>query len=628
VEVKSSRPVFNSVVDLGLRDVGVENNSRELAARLAKASAAAFVLLVLSAMALCAIVAATGADPWVVLAFPLAWAVGMSALLLRIAKRARPVVVAVSADGTNQATWLVMVVLGLLALVPLLAWEPLLFPLVVIHGILSLAPWRGRGRVPEILSTLRDLLAPDESVLGDGFGLVRRARRQRDALRVVIATDRRLLVAASTRSTERFPLVDVPYRRVSRFGIEWKFGGRAGELSLTVDGVDGELAETHVISSIAPANLVSIAKGLQAHGVQADDPAAVLDAERGWEDAKQRPESKERLLDRAAMSTREFDRGVWLLLGLFAVTFYVNPFDVGLGASRQGVPVLLAVPVLCAICGYVSATRASIAYIAPLNLLIAPAFFFAPASDVAAVMVVLSVLAAIGLWAGSALRRGAAASPRPPAGPGSLRYAISGLVLTRISGVLVAALVALVVTASAAGFELSSLRLAVDGVTSKQLRADGRSNLTGNAASLTYTRAPDLQEFITDEHWDGGPNDGARWELRSSSSKEYNVVSLAHYIFEPRLDDQAAIAEFLADKDREHTEGAGFRVTHSDRVVDGRKGYVWTYGERGRYWYYAAWFPQPVHSVRLECVARGQIDRFKRLCAQAVASLKFPMVRG
>jgi hypothetical protein len=286
------------------------------------------------------------------------------------------------------------------------------------------------------------------------------------------------------------------------------------------------------------------------------------------------------------------------------------------------------VPVLCAICGYVSATRASIAYIAPLNLLIAPAFFFAPASDVAAVMVVLSVLAAIGLWAGSALRRGAAASPRPPAAPGSLRYAISGLVLTRISGVLVAALVALVVTASAAGFELSSLRLAVDGVTSKQLRADGRSNLTGNAASLTYTRAPDLQEFITDEHWDGGPNDGARWELRSSSSKEYNVVSLAHYIFEPRLDDQAAIAEFLADKDREHTEGAGFRVTHSDRVVDGRKGYVWTYRERGHYWYYAAWFPQPVHSVRLECVARGQIDRFKRLCAQAVASLKFPRARG
>jgi hypothetical protein len=608
--------------------VGVANNSRELAARLGKASAAVFVVLVLSAMALCFIVAATGADAWLVVAFPLAWAAGMCVLVLRIVKRARPMVVAISADGTNQATWLAVVPLVSLALATLLAREPLLLPLVVVYGVMSLVLWRGRGRVPEILSKVRDLLAPDESVLGDGVGLVRGARSRHDAFRLVIATDRRLLLAASTRSTERFPVVDAPYRRVSRFGIEWTYRGHTGELSLTVDGGDGAPAETHVIGSIAPANLVSIAAALQAQGVPVDDPAALLEAGRGWEEAKQRPEPKARLLDRAAMSTREFDRGVWLLLGLFAVTFYVNPFDVGLGPSKEAVPVLLAVPALCAICGYVSATRASLAYIAPLNLLLVPAFFFADASEVATVMLVLSVLAAIGLWAGSALRRGGTASPKPEAARGSLRYAVSGLGLTRISGVLVAAVLALVVTASAAGFELSSLRSAIDGVTSKQLRADGRSNLTGNAASITYTRAPDLQEFITDEHWDGGPNDGARWELRSSSSREYNVVSLAHYIFEPRLHDQAAIAGFLADKDREHTEGAGFRVTHTDRVVDGRKGYVWTYGERGRYWYYAAWFPQPVHSVRLECVARGQINRFKRLCAEAVASLKFPMARG
>ena len=251
MEVKSSRPVFNSVVDLGLRDVGVENNSRELAARLARASAAVFVVLVLSAMALCFIVAATGADPWVVVAFPLAWAVGMSALLLRVVKRARPVVVVVKSDGTNQAMWLAVVPLVFLALAALLAWEPLLIPLVVLYGILSLVLWRGRGRVPELLSKVCALLALDEWVLGDGFGLARRARSQRDALRLVIATDRRVLVAGSTRSAERYPVVDVPYRHVSRFGIEWKFGGRAGELALTVDGVDGELAETHVISSIA-----------------------------------------------------------------------------------------------------------------------------------------------------------------------------------------------------------------------------------------------------------------------------------------------------------------------------------------------------------------------------------------
>ena len=127
---------------------------------------------------------------------------------------------------------------------------------------------------------------------------------------------------------------------------------------------------------------------------------------------------------------------------------------------------------------------------------------------------------------------------------------------------------------------------------------------------------------------DAGPNDGARWELRSSFTEGYNVVSLAHYVFEPHLDDEAAIADFLTDKDEEHTKGAGFRVTHRERVVDGRKGYVWTYGEPGTYWYYALWFPQPVHSVRLECVGRGEMRRFKRLCAEATKSLEFHQPHG
>ena len=156
-----------------------------------------------------------------------------------------------------------------------------------------------------------------------------------------------------------------------------------------------------------------------------------------------------------------------------------------------------------------------------------------------------------------------------------------------------------------------------------RLPVDGRSNLTGNAASLTYTPGPDLQEFIKDEHWDAGPNDGARWELRSSFTKGYNVVSLAHYIFEPRLDDPAAVADFVADKDREHSRIAGSRVTHTERVVDGRKGYVWNHGNSRGYWHYAAWFPQPVHSVRVECIAKQRDDRFKRLCAEAIRSLKF-----
>jgi hypothetical protein len=38
---------------------------------------------------------------------------------------------------------------------------------------------------------------------------------------------------------------------------------------------------------------------------------------------------------------------------------------------------------------------------------------------------------------------------------------------------------------------------------------------------------------------------------------------------------------------------------------------------------YSAWFPHPVHSIRVECVAKQQTDRFKRLCAEAIGSLEF-----
>jgi hypothetical protein len=64
-----------------------------------------------------------------------------------------------------------------------------------------------------VLRELRSLIATDEAVLGDGIGLAQGARSARNALRLIVTTDRRVLVTASTRSTGRFVLVDVPYTR-------------------------------------------------------------------------------------------------------------------------------------------------------------------------------------------------------------------------------------------------------------------------------------------------------------------------------------------------------------------------------------------------------------------------------
>ena len=608
-------------MDLGLRDVGVKNHPRRHAAHLGKMAIQLFALIVPSVFAMCVIARSLGADAWIVAAIVPAWTTGVLVMGLRMAKRTPPVVVRVTAEGANQATWLLMAPCLFLVPAAVLTRDPLTIPLVVATAIMALLFWRGRGRVPEVLRKLRPLLAEDESVLGDGAGMVRGGRRWHDAFRLVVATDRRVLVATPTRSTEGVLLVDAPYERVSGFGIEWRFWGRIGVLSLTVAGVDGGPSETHIITSIAPANLLSIAQALESHGVHADDAVTVFEAERAWEDAQRRAESRVRLLDRAAMNSRDFDRGLWLLLGLSTVTFYVLPVH---GVA----PVVLAVPVLCGFSGYLSGTKASLAYIVPLNLLVSPTFLFADAGGVVGMMVLLSSLAALGLWAGVALREGTetpagAAEPEPRPAPGSLRHALSGVRLIRITGVMLAVGVALVAIGGMVGIDRVTLRLAIDEAIAHQVPVDGRSNLTGGTASVTYTPGPDLHEFITDNAPEGHPTDGARWELRSSFTKGYNFVSLASYIEEPRLDNAAALTEFVERKDSEHSGLAGFPVSHTTLVVRGRRGYVWNHNSRNGYWYYAAWFPQPVNSVRIECIAKKQLTRFRRLCTEAIGSLKF-----
>ena len=622
--VSRTRPVYQSVVDLGLRDIGVRNEPRRLAGSLGKAFLGLLAFVVVSAVAMCALLIRTEADALVFVPFFFAWlAVGL-ALTIRALKRSSPVVVRVNAGGTNHAVWLLVAPAFLVLAQVVLLGDLRLIPLVVFMGVFAVIGWRSRGRIPALLRQLRDQLGSSEAVLGDGMGVVRQAANRYERFRLIVATDRRILVATSSRSAELVMAVDAPYRDVKRFGIEWKFGGRVGVLSMDVASMDGS-TDTQLIGNIGPLNLLSIAQALHSHGVPVDDPEMLAEAERAWEETRAGTAPRARLLDPAAMNTPEFDHALWLLIVCSGITYYLTPFGGG------GVELLIATILTCFACGYASGTPASIAYLAPLNLLFAPAFFITAASDVVVLMFALTTIGALGLFAGSALRglvrrrRDESAreeSARPARG--SLRYALTGLSLVRISGALLAAMLVLVTASSAVGFELRTLKLAVDEATVKQVPVDGMSNLTGNAASLTYTPSPGLHEFITDEDWGAGPNDGARWELRSSFTKGENTISLAHYIFDdPALDNPGAVAEFLADKDDEHSRIAGVRVGHTKRIVDGRPGYVWTHGNRLGYWHYAVWFPQPVHTIRVECIAKKDVTRFRRLCDEALESLVF-----
>ena len=113
----------------------------------------------------------------------------------------------------------------------------------------------------------------------------------------------------------------------------------------------------------------------------------------------------------------------------------------------------------------------------------------------------------------------AAAEDRAPRG--SLRDALSGVGLVRISAILLALTAGLVGASTATGVELTSVRLAVEQATAKHLPVDGRSNLDGGAATLRYAPGPGLVELVTDEPPLAGPSDGARWELRSKFTKGY-----------------------------------------------------------------------------------------------------------
>ena len=159
---------------------------------------AVFALIVLSLIAVCGIVAWTGAGSVGPPRIRAGLTAGVFALALRMAvKRSPPIVVKVTAEGTNQGTWLVIAHSLLLIPAAVLVGEPLLLiPAVALGVITTVLVWRARGRVPELLSKVRALLATDESVLGDGIGVARGARSRHEAFRLIVATDRRLLVAA------------------------------------------------------------------------------------------------------------------------------------------------------------------------------------------------------------------------------------------------------------------------------------------------------------------------------------------------------------------------------------------------------------------------------------------------
>ena len=102
MSTRAAKPVFASVLDLGLRDVGMRNDPRGLARQIGKAALAGFVLRFVSLIALCAFLAVTGVGARVVLPLLVALTAVVVLMMIRAAKRSTPLVVKVRARARTR----------------------------------------------------------------------------------------------------------------------------------------------------------------------------------------------------------------------------------------------------------------------------------------------------------------------------------------------------------------------------------------------------------------------------------------------------------------------------------------------------------------------------------------------
>lgn len=514
---KLIKPSFRTVIDLGLRPIEQRNDPKRLAIDELKGLGLIFIMVIGLVVVACIAIVTLGRTAGFIVLL-VTFAASFLAILRQFAQRRSSIVIRVRPDGTNQAIRLFIglpIVTGLFAL---LTREPVYVGFTLVLVLVAVVAWRRRDLAPAGLREIHALLAPDETTLGDGFAADKSRKWHRDCWKILVATDRRLLISTFGAKHDKINIVQVALPQIAGYGLKWGVLGTQGELTLhfksPFNAADPRTSIEYY--KIAPTSLVSLVEALRSHGV----PGPAIEHPPG--DGKDPP--------------RPPGAPSFVKPGAFGVAGHeVDVIDeAGHKAPRT--------------------TREKVAM---------------------AVLVVL--LTAI--------------------------FAFVGLLV--------------------AGVDMRSAKVMVDQYTKHRLPTDGRSDLTGQGAAIAYPAADDLIELETDEHWGEGPHDGARWELRTTFTKGYNVISLANYVFVPTLDDKQAIERFVKSKDSRHRELAGKEVTHETVTVDGRTGHAWNHDGKDGYWYYAAWFPQPTGTVRLECIAKNQRARFEEMCAEALKSLRF-----
>lgn len=152
--------------------------------------------------------------------------------------------------------------------------------------------------------------------------------------------------------------------------------------------------------------------------------------------------------------------------------------------------------------------------------------------------------------------------------------------------------------------------------------ADGKSNLPGRYASLSYSVLSNESEWANRQNVDN-PYDGSVWGVSRETTDGASYMMLSHYTFVPPIT-TAAERETFADSVTDSLGAKpGTTPERSTITVDGRDGYEYRFVKATGSKAIVTYFLGDKHSYRFDCDAAEGDDEFYTTCERAQQTLSF-----
>lgn len=152
--------------------------------------------------------------------------------------------------------------------------------------------------------------------------------------------------------------------------------------------------------------------------------------------------------------------------------------------------------------------------------------------------------------------------------------------------------------------------------------ADGKSNLPGRYASLSYSVLSNESEWANRQNIES-PYDGSVWGVSRATADGASYIMLSHYTFVPPIK-TAAERETFADSVVDSLGAKpGTTPERSTITVDGRNGYEYRFVKATGSKAIVTYFLGDKHSYRFDCDAAEDDSEFYSTCERAQQMLRF-----